>query len=88
MTVMLWPNTEMVIGARKKPAQLIAPAASIKHAMTFKTTWSSHGVLLWFIVFMGVSLSPNVKDEPRPSLARLVQQSVEPSMRFFRENLR
>jgi hypothetical protein len=27
--------------------------------MTFKTTWSSHGFLLWFIVFMGGSLLPN-----------------------------
>jgi hypothetical protein len=53
MTVMLWPKTEMVIGARKKTTQPVAPAASIKHAMAFKTTWSSHGFLLWFIVFMG-----------------------------------
>jgi hypothetical protein len=31
---------------------------------------------------------PNVKDEPRPSLARLVQQSVNQSVLFLRENPR
>ena len=29
-------------------------------------------------------IMPNVKDEPRPSLARLVQQKVERSVFYFR----
>jgi hypothetical protein len=36
------------------------------------------------IEIMSFMILPNVKDEPRPSLARLVQQQVERSVFFLR----
>jgi hypothetical protein len=37
-----------------------------------------------YLSFESGGIEPNVKDEPRPSLARLVQQYVERSVLFLR----